>query len=362
MPTKKKTIKRPSRSTKSQRKPKKQHPKHFLKVYWPYIPVLLITTFGLLFGSVLPLMQKNQPATLAYATEMSVSNLLSGTNAERTTRGIPALKINSKLNNSAIAKAADMRDRDYWAHNTPDGKEPWIFFDAAGYNYQKAGENLAYGFSSSSATISGWMNSPSHRDNMLDTEYTEVGFGFVNSANFVGTGQATIIVAHYGKPVGAPAPAPAPKPAPKPTPAPEPQALQSNNSAPTQPTTPAPAPTTNPEPEAPAPEPEPEPQSIDSSRINQPVTSDNPVPTDRQSQNISRLQIWTNGDAPWSAVVLTVAALSVVLAWLIKHAVLVKRFVLYGEHFVAHHPMLDLIVVTVAAIAVYLTQSSGVVL
>jgi hypothetical protein len=355
MPTKKKSTKKISRSTKVQRKPKKQHPKHFLKVYWPYIPVLIITSFGLLFGSILPLLQKNQPATLAYATEMSVSNLLSGTNAQRTSRGIPALTINSKLNSSASAKAADMRDRDYWAHNTPDGNEPWIFFDAAGYNYQKAGENLAYGFSSSAETITGWMNSPSHRDNMLDTEYTEVGFGFVNSTDFVNTGQETIIVAHYGKPVKAPAPAP--KPVASPT---TPQALPSSNSSPTQPT--------------PEPEPKPEiveelvkePQSesvpIENSRVNQPVTSDSPIPVNRPSQNISRLQILTDGNAPWSAIVLSIAALSIVIVWIIKHAVLVKRFVLYGEHFVAHHPILDLTVVTVAAIAVYLTQSSGVVL
>jgi len=187
------------RSTKTKRKPQKQHPKHFLKVYWPYIPVLVITTFGLLFGSILPMTRSDAPATLAYASEMSISNLLSATNAERTSRGIPTLSINSKLNSSALSKAKDMRDRDYWAHNDPDGNPPWIFFDAAGYNYKKAGENLAYGFSSSSSTVTGWMNSPSHRDNMLDKEYNEVGFGFVNSSNFFVTGDLLQLrsLSHY---------------------------------------------------------------------------------------------------------------------------------------------------------------------
>ena len=60
--------------------------------------------------------------------------------------------------------------------------------------------------------------------------------------------------------------------------------------------------------------------------------------------------------------VLSVVAFSIVIVWLIKHAILVKRFFLRGEHFVAHHPILDLVVIMVAAVAVYLSQSSGVVL
>ena len=354
MSTKKKTTQKPIKFTKTKRKPKKQHPKHFLKVYWPYIPVLVLTTFGLVFGSILPVTQLDQPATLAYSTEMSNSNLLAGTNAERTSRGLAALTINSKLNNSAKAKAVDMRDRDYWAHNTPDGDEPWVFFDAAGYDYQKAGENLAYGFSTSAETITGWMNSPSHRDNMLDGSYTEVGFGYVNSADFVGTGNETIVVAHYGKALGASTPAPTP-PAPEPEPESEPQSL------PAEVTTPTPV-IEEPDPE-PEPEPEPEQEEEKEEPVEAaPITSDTPVPDDTDSTNITRLQQWTNGDAPWSAIVLTVGALGIVVVWLIKHAVLVKRFVLYGEHFVAHHPLLDLVVVTIAAIAVYLSQSSGVVL
>jgi hypothetical protein len=340
MAIKKKISKKPVKSTKVSRKPQKQHPKHFLKVYWPYIPILLVVTFSMIFGSVIPRSQTDQPATLAYSTEMGTGNLLSGTNAERTSRGLVALTINPKLNSSAAAKAADMRDRDYWAHNTPDGQEPWIFFDAAGYNYQKAGENLAYGFGSSSATITGWMNSPSHRDNMLDASYTEVGFGFVNSPDFVNTGEETIVVAHYGKPVNAPAPQPV---------AAEPQSLPASNLTPAVPAEIAATP-------------EPEPQPLDASRINQPISTASPVPNDTPSTNITRLQQLTNGDAPWSAVALSIGALAIVVIWIVRHALLVKRFVLYGEHFVAHHPLLDLVVVSIAAIAVYLTQSSGVVL
>lgn len=355
MPTKTKNIKK---STRTHKKQVNQHPKHFLKVYWPYIPIIAVVVFGMITGGVAPQTKINNPATLAYSTEMGSGALLAHTNSQRASNGLGPLSLNSLLNSSAQAKANDMVSKDYWAHNSPNGDEPWVFFDAAGYQYQKAGENLAYGFSTSSATVVGWMNSPSHRANILDTSYDEVGFGFANSENFVGTGQETIVVAHYGKSLGASSPVPAPAPAPTPAPQSKPQSLQASQTAPA----PTPAPVEE-QPVAEQPvEPEPESKPFPEDRINQPINSDAPVPESTPSTNITRLQGLTGGRAPWSAVVLSGLAFAVVLVWLIRHAVLVKRYVLRGEHFVAHHPILDVIVVIVAAVAVYLSQSSGVVL
>ena len=348
MPKKRKTH---SRSTPHRRNSNKQHPKHFAKVYWPYMPIIAIVAFGMFFGGVNPSQRIDNPATLAYATEMGVGALLSHTNQKRSANGLGPLTLNSKLNSSAQAKANDMVADDYWSHNTPGGQEPWIFFDAAGYSYQKAGENLAYGFDTSSATIVGWMNSPSHRANILDTTYTEVGFGFKNSPNFVGTGQETVVVAHYAKPLNS-TPAPAPTSAPAAEPQSTPQSLPSQTS-----TDPAP----EPDPVV-VEEPEPEPEPLADDRYNQPITSEAPVPDEVASTNITRLQSLTQGDAPWSALALSVGAFSIVLLWIIKHTLLVKKFLWRGEHFVAHHPFLDLFVVAVAALAVYLSQSSGVVL
>lgn len=344
MPSKRKIVKKP---TKTHQKNANQHPKHFLKVYWPYIPIITVVVFGMLFGGVTPSSKIDNPATLSYSTEMSISGLLSSTNAERTGNGLSSLSLNSKLNSSAQAKANDMVSKDYWAHNTPSGQEPWVFFDSAGYNYQKAGENLAYGFSTSSATVVGWMNSASHRANILDGAYTEVGFGFANSENFVGTGQETIVVAHYGTPVAStPAPTPAPAPVAS-KPQSKPQSLPASETVET-----APAEVAE---EAPVEEPVEE-------EITEAVNSDSPVNDDIESKNITRIQSITGGSAPWSALALSIVGFSIVVLWLVKHAVLVKRFVLRGEHFVAHHPLLDLVVVVIAAIAVYLSQAAGVVL
>jgi hypothetical protein len=334
---------------------KHSHSKHFLKVYAPYLPVFVLVAAGL-FGSILPQSRlfgtSNKSilgSVLAYATEMSVSGLLSATNSQRAANGLDALSINNKLNASAQAKAVDMKNRDYWAHTSPTGEEPWVFFDAAGYAYAKAGENLAYGFVNSSDTVTGWMNSPSHRANMLDSQYTEVGFGYINSDNFVGTGPETIIVAHYAKPTVAAA------------------------STQMTPTTPSSKTNTKAVTKTPAQEPVPEeipsvveeakPEPVPQDRINQPYNSDtSTLFTPTESTSISLLQRLTNGNAQWSITALSVAALVVVFVWISKHAYNVKRILVDGELFVMHHPIIDVAVVSFVALAVYLTQTTGVIL
>lgn len=172
---------------------------HFLKVYVPYIPLVLIVATGLYISSFVRPAQSRK-GVLAYATEMSVEGLLSATNASRSANGAGGLTVNAKLAAAAQAKANDMAARNYWSHNTPDGNPPWVFISNAGYSYDQAGENLAYGFANSVDTVKGWMNSPSHRENMLKKAFTEVGFGFTNAANYNNDGQETIIVAMYGTP------------------------------------------------------------------------------------------------------------------------------------------------------------------
>ena len=127
-----------------------------------------------------------RPQVLGYATNVTVSGLLASTNAERAGAGKSSLAINSKLNTAAQGKANHMIAGNYWAHTSPDGVTPWYWFDYAGYDYLTAGENLAYGFDSSNGVVTGWMNSPSHRDNMLNGKFEQVGFGIANGSNYQG--------------------------------------------------------------------------------------------------------------------------------------------------------------------------------
>lgn len=135
---------------------------------------------------------------LAYASNMTIDDLLKATNTARTANNLQPLSLSHLLDTSAQLKANDMAQKGYWSHVSPDGTQPWYWFDKAGYHYDAAGENLAYGFSDGAEVSAAWMNSPAHKANVLG-DYTEVGFGIASSANFQG-GQNTIVVAHYAKP------------------------------------------------------------------------------------------------------------------------------------------------------------------
>lgn len=104
----------------------------------------------------------------------TIQQLYADTNRERVSRGLPELVLNPDLNDSASDKCQDMLNKDYWAHTSPDGKQPWDFI-AVHTDYEEAGENLARGYNNPSAIIDGWMDSPTHRDNILKS-YTDVGF------------------------------------------------------------------------------------------------------------------------------------------------------------------------------------------
>lgn len=145
-------------------------------------------------------------ATPTTVSAQDAGGLLAGTNAQRST----PLTLNSTLSAAAQAKANDMVARNYWSHKTPDGQSPWIFFQQAGYKYSTAGENLAYGQDSNEQVIREWVASPTHYANIINTSFTEVGFGIVTTDNYMGGGQATLVVAFYGSPVPTPTPTPAP--------------------------------------------------------------------------------------------------------------------------------------------------------
>lgn len=179
--------------------------KHYLKAYWPYLPMLAIIGLGLVLND----LWSSRGAVLGASVNLSSQALLSDTNSQRTADHEAALSLNDKLNRAAQAKADDMVKRDYWSHVTPTGLQPWAFIAAAGYQYQAAGENLAYGFASASQVLSGWMHSPEHRANILDSAYQNVGFGVATSTNYLGTGPETVVVAMYGQPAGQTASLPA---------------------------------------------------------------------------------------------------------------------------------------------------------
>lgn len=116
---------------------------------------------------------------LVFASEISNITLVELVNKERNRRDIHPLKYNKKLEAAAYKKAEDMFKKQYWAHFGPNQESPWQFMSGAGYSYTYAGENLAKGFSDSSAVHEAWMQSPSHKQNIMDPAFDEVGIAIV---------------------------------------------------------------------------------------------------------------------------------------------------------------------------------------
>lgn len=120
------------------------------------------------------------PDVLGTTTNISTQDLLTFTNQNRQKEGLVSLSLNNQLSEAALLKAKDMFEKNYWAHNAPEGTTPWVFIKKAGYDYIYAGENLARGFNSSGDVVNAWMASPKHRENLLSGNYNDVGFAIAS--------------------------------------------------------------------------------------------------------------------------------------------------------------------------------------
>ncbi|MCR4276993.1 MAG: CAP domain-containing protein [Candidatus Roizmanbacteria bacterium] len=136
---------------------------------------------------------------LGFATDITIEKLAQLTNEQRQKNNLSPLTINSTLSVAAQKKAENMFQENYWSHYSPDGKTPWDFILGAGYKYEYAGENLAKNFLFSNGVVDAWMNSTTHRDNLLKREYTEVGYAIVNGV--LNGEQTTLVVQEFGKPL-----------------------------------------------------------------------------------------------------------------------------------------------------------------
>lgn len=136
------------------------------------------------------------PDILGFATDIHVEQLLAATNAKRAEAGLMPLSLDDRLSEAAAGKARDMFTGNYWAHNSPSGKTPWVFIVDAGYKYRIAGENLAKNFSTSSTVVDAWMDSPTHRDNVMRSDYKDIGFAVVNGE--LAGEETTLVVQMFG--------------------------------------------------------------------------------------------------------------------------------------------------------------------
>lgn len=164
-------------------------------------PLLFLSIIAIGFYQLVGLLSTVHPAKgniLGYASNITVAQVVESTNSQRLASGLGTLSYNTLLAQAAIAKAQNMFSEGYWAHTSPSGKEPWDFIKSAGYVYKIAGENLARDFDSTSPMMSAWMNSPTHRANIMNPRYQEIGIAVVDGQlNGVET---TLVVQMFGTP------------------------------------------------------------------------------------------------------------------------------------------------------------------
>lgn len=97
------------------------------------------------------------------------------TNTDRRLNNVGELTLSPTLTAVAQAKANDMAAKSYFSHTSPEGKSPWHWYKQEGYVFTYAGENLAIDFSDSADVERAWMNSPTHRANILNGKFTQIG-------------------------------------------------------------------------------------------------------------------------------------------------------------------------------------------
>ena len=153
---------------------------------------ILFLIFQLFLSSIILL----KPKVLGYTSQISPNKVIELTNLERTRAGFPILTENPQLSEAAREKAGDMFAFNYWAHVSPTGKEPWAFFKQVGYSYVYAGENLARDFTTPENTVTAWMASPSHKENLLNPRYKEIGIAVVDGT-LLGS-DTTLVVQLFG--------------------------------------------------------------------------------------------------------------------------------------------------------------------
>lgn len=271
---------------------------HYIKTYWPYLPIIAIVSTGFALNTWLSGLHKN---VLGYATDISASSLLAYTNTIRTAHHEPPLSINAQLDQAAQAKADDMAARNYWSHNTPDGKTPWSFIMASGYTYQTAGENLAYGFTTASSVITGWLDSPEHRANLLGDAYRDVGFGVVDIPNYQHDGPQTLVVALYASPASASI------------------------------------------------------SALGATTAGMPVAI-----VESSSHHVARIQL-ASGTSAWGIVFISFLGLTGLVMLIPRHRKAWHKALVRGEQFVLKHPLLDIVGTTLIMLSIILGHTAGII-
>lgn len=156
------------------------------------ISVIAIVLLSVSAGTISYIKNNNLTATVLPAVILDLTNDARLLNSQK------VLTRNPTLDKVAQMKAEDMARLGYFAHNSPTGVTPWHWFDQAGYYFKYAGENLAINFTESADVEKAWLDSPTHKANILNSHFTEIGIATID-AIYQGI-PTTFVVQSFGTP------------------------------------------------------------------------------------------------------------------------------------------------------------------
>ncbi len=142
--------------------------------------------------------------SFVFASPLDAHTIIQFTNEQRELHGLPALFENQLLALAAKNHAQDMAKQQYFAHTNTQDKRFSSWIRDTGYSYTHVGENLAMDFVTSEGVLDGWMESESHRANLLHESYTEIGIAVQES--IINNRQTVVVVQIFGTPVRSIAP------------------------------------------------------------------------------------------------------------------------------------------------------------
>jgi len=137
-----------------------------------------------------------RPGTLGINSSIDQKKLIELTNKEREKMGFAPVSESEALDKAAAAKAQNMFSENYWAHFAPSGKTPWDFILGSGYKFTYAGENLAKNFYNSEDVVAAWMASKTHKENLLNPKYRDIGIAVVDG--MLNGQKTTLVVQEFG--------------------------------------------------------------------------------------------------------------------------------------------------------------------
>jgi uncharacterized YkwD family protein/spore coat assembly protein SafA len=133
------------------------------------------------------------PAYIYPGLKLNIPSAVTGTsfaqqvidliNQERTKNGLGKLIANAELSKVASLKAQEMRDKNYFSHQSPTYGSPFEMLRKFGITYRIAEENIASGQATPQEVVRSWMNSPQHRQNILNPQITQTGVGYAKGGS-----------------------------------------------------------------------------------------------------------------------------------------------------------------------------------